>query len=102
MTKVANYVAQKLEAEQLYYVPHAFHYKAAWQMTEERRQEAHAQASFSDTKELEFVCNGQAIPFNFSLAAVRSFLWRRSDTLVINFRKYNPSKPALIPTIKPP
>ena len=34
MTKVANYVAQKLEAEQLYYVPHAFYYKAAWQMTE--------------------------------------------------------------------
>ena len=34
MTKVATYVAQKLEAEQLYYVPHAFYYKASWQMTE--------------------------------------------------------------------
>ena len=34
MTKVATYVAQKLEAEQLYLVPHAFYYKAAWQMTE--------------------------------------------------------------------
>ena len=65
---------------------------------QERRQEV----STSDGKELEFLCNGQAIPFDLSLAAIRTFLWRRSDCLVINFRVYNPSKPAALPTIKPP
>lgn len=34
MTKVATYVAQKLESEQLYYTPHEFYYKPAWQMME--------------------------------------------------------------------
>ena len=67
-----------------------------------QRRESNAQAGKQEVQELEFVCNGQAVPFDLSLAGVRSFIWRRSDNLVIHFRIYNPNKPAPLPVVKPP
>ena len=71
-------------------------------LLQEQRQEANKQGGASKVEELEFICNGQAIPFDLSLAAIRSFLWRRSDSVVIQYRVYDPSKPAPPPLIKLP
>ena len=76
-------------------------YKAGLGMQAQRR-ESNAQAGRQEVQELEFVCNGQAVPFDLSLAGVRSFIWRRSDNLVIHFRIYNPNKPAPLPVVKAP
>jgi len=69
---------------------------------QEERQDNEAEKEVGPgCKVLEFTCNGFAVPFDLSLAAVRSFMWRRSDSVVVHFGIYNPSKPAPQPTIKP-
>lgn len=51
---------------------------------------------------LELLCNGMAVPHDLSLAAVRAFMWRRSDDLLLNYRVRRPDAPAPLPAIKPP
>ena len=69
-------------------------------MQEQRQGREAEMESEPGTKVLEFTCNGYAVPFDLSLAAIRSFMWRRSDSVVVHFGIYNPSKPAPRPTIK--
>jgi WD repeat-containing protein 48 len=47
-------------------------------------------------------CSGQAVPWDFSLAAVRQWIWRRSDDLVIHYSVRDPRTPLRLPAIRPP
>ena len=55
-----------------------------------------------DNSTLEFICNGIAIPAHFSVGGIKAHLWRKSDAPEIQYRLYNPKKPAPYPEIKPP
>ncbi|PSC73533.1 WD repeat-containing 48 [Micractinium conductrix] len=47
-------------------------------------------------------CNGHAVPWDFSLAAVRQWIWRRSEDLVINYSVRDHRAPLKLPAIHPP
>lgn len=51
---------------------------------------------------LELMCCGYAVPYNLTLAAVKKFIWRRSDDVIVHYRIQDPLRPAPMPTIKPP
>ena len=44
----------------------------------------------------------QAVYFDFTLSAVKKYIWRRSDDVVFNYRLYKPHRRAPLPLIKPP
>ena len=44
----------------------------------------------------------QAVYFDFTLSAVKKYIWRRSDDVVFNYRLYKPHRRASLPVIKPP
>lgn len=44
----------------------------------------------------------QAVYFDFTLSAVKKYIWRRSDDVVFNYRLYKPHRRAPPPLIKPP
>lgn len=43
----------------------------------------------------------QAVPSDLSLAAMKKFIWRRKDDIVIEYRIMDPARPALLPVIDP-
>ncbi len=43
----------------------------------------------------------QAVPSDLSLAAMKKFIWRREDDIVIEYRVMDPARPALLPVIDP-
>lgn len=55
----------------------------------------------TDKPILELTCNGQAIPDNLTLAAIKTFVWKRSDDLVFVYRIRNAMYPAPIAQIGP-
>lgn len=62
----------------------------------------HMQGSIpTDKPILELTCNGQAIPDNLTLAAIKTFVWKRSDDLVFVYRIRNAMYPAPIAQIGP-
>ena len=42
----------------------------------------------------------QAVPYDFSLAAVRQYIWKRSDDPVLQYGRQNSNKPAPMPIIR--
>lgn len=51
---------------------------------------------------LELLCCGYAVPHNLTLAAVKKFIWRRSDDVIVHYRIQDSARPAPMPVIKPP
>jgi hypothetical protein len=51
---------------------------------------------------LLITCAGHTVPWDFSLAAVRQWIWRRSDDLVLHFSVRNHGTPLKLPAIRPP
>jgi WD repeat-containing protein 48 len=51
---------------------------------------------------LELLCGGWAVPHNLTLAAVKKFVWRRADDVVLHYRLQDPLRPAPMPDIQPP
>lgn len=47
-------------------------------------------------------CAGHTVPWDFSLAAVRQWIWRRSDDLVLHYSVREPGTPLRLPAIRPP
>ena len=47
-------------------------------------------------------CAGHAVPWDFSLAAVRQWIWRRSDDLLLQYSVRDPGAPLRLPAIRPP
>lgn len=43
----------------------------------------------------------QAVPYDLSLAAVRQYIWKRSDDPVLHYGRQTPGRPAPMPTMKP-
>ncbi|GIL65140.1 hypothetical protein Vafri_18948 [Volvox africanus] len=50
---------------------------------------------------LELTCNGLAVPYNMTLAAVRKFLLRENDDLTFHYGVRDPSHPAPHPRLEP-
>jgi hypothetical protein len=46
-------------------------------------------------------CFFQGVPSDLSLAAVRHFIWKQPDDLVLQYRILDPAKPAPLPKIEP-
>lgn len=44
----------------------------------------------------------QVVPWDFSLAAVKQWIWKRSDDLVLNYSVRDPATPLRLPKIRPP
>ncbi|KAK9866931.1 hypothetical protein WJX84_000534 [Apatococcus fuscideae] len=55
----------------------------------------------ADKPVLEIVCNGQAIPDHLTLAAIKTFVWKKSDDLVLFYRLRNSARPAPVAQIRP-
>jgi WD repeat-containing protein 48 len=55
-----------------------------------------------DGASLLITCAGHTVPWDFSLAAVRQWIWRRSDDLVLHFSVRNHGTPLKLPAIRPP
>ena len=52
--------------------------------------------------QLELLCNGYAVPNDLTLAALRTFVWKRtSPNMEIYFRYLDPAHPAPPPELKP-
>lgn len=51
---------------------------------------------------LVLTCNGVAVPWEFSLAAVRQWMWKRSDDLVLNYNVLAPGSQLILPVISIP
>lgn len=47
-------------------------------------------------------CKGHTVPWDFSLAAVRQWIWRRSDDLVLHYSARDENTPLRLPAIRPP
>lgn len=47
-------------------------------------------------------CGGHTVPWDFSLAAVRQWIWRRSDDLVLHYSVRDHGTPLRLPAIRPP
>ncbi len=47
-------------------------------------------------------CKGHTVPWDFSLAAVRQWIWRRSDDLVLHYSVRDERTPLRLPAIRPP
>ncbi|KDD73147.1 hypothetical protein H632_c2485p1 [Helicosporidium sp. ATCC 50920] len=47
-------------------------------------------------------CNGMAVPWDFTLAAVRQWIWKNPEDLVINYSISGPETMLRMPSIKPP
>jgi WD repeat-containing protein 48 len=47
-------------------------------------------------------CAGHTVPWDFSLAAVRQWIWRRSDDLVLHYSVRDHATPLRLPAIQPP
>ncbi len=43
----------------------------------------------------------QAVPYDLSLAAVRQYIWKRSDDPVLHYGRQTVGRPAPMPTMKP-
>ncbi len=50
---------------------------------------------------LLLTCNGHAVPYDFSLAAVKQWIFKRSDDLVLHY-SVGDNKPLKLPAIRPP
>ena len=44
----------------------------------------------------------QAVPCELSLAALKKFIWRRKDDIIIEYRILDPENPAPLPAIERP
>ncbi|KAI8462810.1 MAG: WD40-repeat-containing domain protein [Monoraphidium minutum] len=51
---------------------------------------------------LEITCNGMAVPCELSVAAVKKFIWRRSDDVLFIYRLLDPATIAPMPKVEPP
>ena len=47
-------------------------------------------------------CGGHTVPWDFSLAAVRQWMWKRSDDLVLHYSARDHRTPLRLPAIRPP
>eukprot|EP00891_Asterochloris_glomerata_P005199 jgi/Astpho2/5199/Aster-x1280 len=77
VSKVADYCKQKLADHDVHLTPVPLYWST--------RQQGH-----------------QAVYFDFTLSAVKKYIWRRSDDVVFNYRLYKPHRRAPPPLIKPP
>ncbi|KAL3133704.1 hypothetical protein ABBQ32_008201 [Trebouxia sp. C0010 RCD-2024] len=93
--KVAAYCQSKL-AEQSYHMQLG----VVWWYSDKQQENGEAQQQ-PQGDVLELTCNGMAVPYDLSLAAVRQYIWKRSDDPVLQYRRQNSNKPAPMPTIKP-
>ena len=55
----------------------------------------------ADKPILEITCNGLAIPDALTLAAIKTFIWKKSDDLVFVYRLRNATRPAPVAQIGP-
>lgn len=51
---------------------------------------------------LLLTCNGHAVPYDFSLAAVKQWIFKRSDDLVLHYSVRGYDTPLKLPAIRPP
>lgn len=51
---------------------------------------------------LLLTCNGHAVPYDFSLAAVKQWIFKRSDDLVLHYSLRDENTPLKLPAIRPP
>ncbi|KAL3143253.1 hypothetical protein ABBQ38_002103 [Trebouxia sp. C0009 RCD-2024] len=93
--KVAVYCQSKL-AEQSYHMQLG----VVWWYPDKHQETGEAQQQ-PQGDVLELTCNGMAIPYDLSLAAVRQYIWKRSDDPVLQYGRQNSNKPAPMPIIKP-
>ncbi|KIY92236.1 hypothetical protein MNEG_15728 [Monoraphidium neglectum] len=66
------------------------------------QQQQQQQAPGPRLQYLELTCNGMAVPCELSVAAVKKFIWRRSDDVLFIYRVLDPASPAPMPVIGPP
>lgn len=93
--KVATYCQSKL-AEQSYHMQLGTVY---WD--QQKQQEAADAQRQRQGDVLELTCNGMAVPYDLSLAAVRQYIWKRSDDPVLHYGRQTPGRPAPMPVMKP-
>ena len=128
VNKVADYVRRKMEdhgillrEEPLFWDPAK---GGRWQAEQQEAAAADAAAAAGGVHQLQPVagpggfpslngagqggdsllitCAGHTVPWDFSLAAVRQWIWRRSDDLVLHFSVRNHGTPLKLPAIRPP
>lgn len=51
---------------------------------------------------LLITCHGMVVPWDFSLAAVKQWMWKRSDDLILHYSIRDASIPLKLPNIRPP
>ncbi|DBA75032.1 TPA: hypothetical protein ACH3X1_010369 [Trebouxia sp. C0004] len=82
--KVATYCQSKL-AEQSYHMQLGSVYWDQAQQQEAVNANRNRQGDI-----LELTCNGWAVPYDLSLAAVRQYIWKRSDDPVLHYGRQTP------------
>mmetsp|Transcript_29377 Transcript_29377/g.74897 ORF Transcript_29377/g.74897 Transcript_29377/m.74897 type:complete len:779 (-) Transcript_29377:258-2594(-) len=91
--KVASYAISKLEEANI----HLEMWPVYMQRPEGAQDPQPAQGV--TTYYLELTCNGMAVPYEMSLAAVKKYIWRKPDDVVFVFRVRDNAAPAQLPTI---
>lgn len=122
VNKVADYVRRKMEEHGIYMREEPLYWDPSkadrWQLpAQQAGAEASGGASSSGVHQLQpmpaagtggdprrtstllLTCNGHAVPYEFSLAAVKQWIWRRSDDLVLHYGLRD-NTPLKLPAIK--
>ncbi len=53
-------------------------------------------------RELVINCCLQAVPYDMSIAAVKKFIWRKTEDVLFHYRILDPASPAPFPQLQPP
>ncbi|KAK9814325.1 hypothetical protein WJX72_004061 [[Myrmecia] bisecta] len=103
--KVASYAASKLAEQNIHLaiVPVLWHERLhrGQDACSSSPQQMQTDEAAVTTGTLELICNGMAVPYDMSLAAVRTYIWKRSDDLLLLYRILKPHQPAPLPNIRP-